>query len=155
MRAGEIEIITWFPKYAACAIWQNRPTSTTPVNIFIWAIIYSQVQSGVRGRCRNVVYRVRVLHCFLIKRRIDDEITIVGHQRTGYEIKWADWSEVKREARTFLNGHPKRGVGWSKNMMQILEDFCICKRDDFDRNTLTELEQDDDSSRDSRFFLNK
>jgi hypothetical protein len=36
-------------------------------------------------------------------------------------------------------------------MVQILEDFCICKQEDFDRNTLTELEQDYyDSSRDSR-----
>ena len=36
---------TRLPKYAARAIWQNKPTSTTPVNILIDFKIYGEAEA--------------------------------------------------------------------------------------------------------------
>jgi hypothetical protein len=44
-RGNESDLLTEFPKYAALATLQNKPTSTTPVNILIWAIIFFKVSA--------------------------------------------------------------------------------------------------------------
>ena len=43
---------TALPKYAARAIWQNKPTSTTPVNILIDFRIYGEPRDLVRDPVR-------------------------------------------------------------------------------------------------------
>ena len=47
---------TWFPKYAAFAIWQKRPTSTTPVNILICDIIWMLIENlWIRSRLKKLL----------------------------------------------------------------------------------------------------
>lgn len=79
--------LTELPKYAAWAIWQNKPTSTTPVNILILVSSYKPPSFvsylDLREQClRYAAYPVWIDEVFAAEGRIDDEIPIVSHYRS-------------------------------------------------------------------------
>lgn len=76
-------------------MWQNRPTSTTPVSILICAMICNEVISTLRhhnvdnvgssamGGCttRLGTNGIGLLHILAFKRRIDDEVSVIRYNR--------------------------------------------------------------------------
>ena len=109
------------PKYAAFAIAQKSPTSTTPVNIFIRDNNY---HVSVWAPCLNKMRRPhleRMLHVFLVERRINDKVAIIAHHRTSFHLC-----------------HSKCGARGTETV-QILKKFRVGEGRDFYWDTLLPL----------------
>lgn len=79
-------------------MWQNNPTSTTPVSILIRAIIYQGCAScSVLLAPKQVMtHIVWLFHMLPLKRRVDNEVPVVGDDRTSYR-------RLRYARRIFLN----------------------------------------------------
>ena len=66
-------------------------------------------------------YRVRILHEVLGEGRVDDEVTVVRHNRAGLSLR-----------------HAKSGLRRA-NEVEVLQDLRVCEGDDLYRNTLLPL----------------
>lgn len=77
---------TSFPKYAALAILQKRPTSTTPVNSLVCFSTYNGYLAHplLTDKLRRTTYRRGVQHFLPFEGGIDDKVTVIGNDRTSY-----------------------------------------------------------------------
>jgi hypothetical protein len=82
------DILTSLPKYAAFAISQNSPTSTTPVNIFISCKSYPAISSTLLQF--TTAHLGRISHHFFWEWRIDDKHSVIADHWTGFHLSHSE-----------------------------------------------------------------
>lgn len=68
-----------------------------------------------------MTYRVRILHFLRVERSINDKVPIVRYDRSRLHLRKAELSV------------------WRTYMMEVLQNFGICERCDFNRDPLSIL----------------
>jgi len=121
--------LTSLPKYAAFAIPQNSPTSTTPVSILIRCNSYNHASAKMDSCRSGSTHVLRLLHHRLGKRGINDETSVIADHRPGLHL-------AHPQGQAWFAGRHKL---CRPHLMKVGEHLGVCEWRDLDRYTLGPL----------------